>query len=82
MFTVYVLYSLKYDKIYIGFTSDIKSRILSHNEKAKKGWTIRFRPWEIIYTEEKESKKDAMDREKQLKSSRGRDWIRNTLMKE
>ncbi|SKB44189.1 GIY-YIG catalytic domain-containing protein [Sphingobacterium nematocida] len=47
MFTVYVLYSPAYDKIYIGFTSDLESRLKSHNELAKKGWTIRFRPWEL-----------------------------------
>jgi len=28
MFTVYVLYSSTFDKIYIGFTSDLEARIL------------------------------------------------------
>ena len=37
MFTVYVLYSEKYDKLYIGDTSDLKKRLLSHNEFAMKG---------------------------------------------
>jgi|GEM_PF-6190167 len=32
MFTVYVLYSDRYDKIYIGVTSDLGGRLLSHNE--------------------------------------------------
>jgi len=80
MFTVYVLYSNEYDKIYIGFTSNIEQRILSHNKLGKKGWTIKFRPWALIHTEEFEDKKDAMQREKQLKSSRGRDWIRKELL--
>ena len=31
MFTVYVLYSQKYDQIYIGATSDLANRFLSHN---------------------------------------------------
>ena len=81
MFTVYVLYSEHFDKIYIGYTSNLEQRFLSHNELGTKGWTIKFRPWKIIHTEEFETKKAAMQREKQLKSSRGRDWIRNVLLK-
>jgi len=75
MFTVYVLYSESFNKIYIGYTSNIEQRIKSHNELAKKGWTIKFRPWKIVLTEFFESKNDAMKREKQLKTAAGRDWI-------
>jgi putative endonuclease len=52
MFTTYVLYSKQYDKIYIGYTSDIEERLKSHNIFGKKGWTLKFRPWAIVYTEE------------------------------
>jgi putative endonuclease len=40
-----------------------------------KGWTIKFRPWILIYKEEYELKVDAMKREKQLKSAKGREFI-------
>ena len=82
MFTVYVLYSGSFDKIYIGFTSNLEQRFLSHNKLGKKGWTIKFRPWKIIYTEEFDDKKEALKREKELKSSRGRDWIRYQILKQ
>ncbi|MBL7701333.1 MAG: GIY-YIG nuclease family protein [Ferruginibacter sp.] len=75
MFTVYVLYSKGYDKIYVGFTSDLEQRFLSHNELGKKGWTIKFRPWQIIHTESFELKSDAMKREKELKTATGRNFI-------
>jgi putative endonuclease len=75
MFTVYVLYSKNYNKIYIGFTSNLQQRFLSHNELGKKGWTIKFRPWQIIYTEEFHLKSDAMIREKELKTATGRNFI-------
>jgi putative endonuclease len=75
MFTVYVLYSKSFEKIYIGYTSDLVNRLRSHNELATRGWTIKFRPWELIHTEFFESKVDAMKREKQLKSAAGRQWI-------
>ncbi|KGE15628.1 excinuclease ABC C subunit domain protein [Sphingobacterium deserti] len=75
-YTVYVIYSSSYNKIYIGYTSDLEGRLLSHNELGRKGWTIAFRPWRLLYTEEYSRKQDAMRREKELKSARGRLFIR------
>jgi putative endonuclease len=80
MYTVYILYSESYDKIYIGYTSDLDQRFLSHNELGKKGWTIQFRPWRIIHTEAYETKSAAMAREKELKGGQGRAWIRGVLL--
>jgi putative endonuclease len=77
MFTTYVLYSEKYDKIYIGYTSNLQQRLLSHNQLATKGWMIKFRPWQLIYKEKFETKSEAIKREKQLKSFQGRTFIRN-----
>ena len=79
-FTVYVLYSEKYEKIYIGYTSNLEQRLKSHNELGKKGYTIRYRPWKVIHTEKFESKREAMIREKQLKSSRGRNFIHSNIL--
>ena len=75
MFTVYVLFSQKYNQIYIGYTSDLSNRFLSHNELATKGHTIKYRPWIIAYTEEFQTKSDAIKREKQLKNATGRKLI-------
>jgi len=75
MFTVYVLYSKDYNKIYIGFTSDLEQRLLSHNELGQKGWTIKFRPWQLVYNEVFQFKQDAMKREKELKTATGRNFI-------
>ena len=75
MYTVYVLFSKRFNKIYIGYTSDLESRIISHNELGKKGWTLRFRPWTLVYSEEFNTKGEALLKEKQLKSGKGREWI-------
>jgi putative endonuclease len=80
MFTVYVLFSKEYNKIYIGYTSNIDARLFSHNSDKNTGYTKRFQPWEIIYSEKFESKSEAMQREKELKSSRGRVFIRNYIL--
>jgi len=79
MFLVYALYSEKYQKIYVGYTSDIEQRLLSHNELGTKGYTLRYRPWSLIYTESFLLKSDAMKREKQLKSAKGREFIWNFI---
>ncbi len=79
MFTVYALYSEKYNKIYIGYTSDIDNRMVYHNELSKDGWTLKFRPWKLIYTEQYPTKQEAMKREKQMKSYRGREFVRSLI---
>jgi len=79
MFTVYVLFSDSFNKIYIGFTSDLEARVLSHNQLATKGYTIKFRPWRVIHTEIFATKAEAMKREKQLKSAAGRSFIRSII---
>ncbi len=80
MFKVYVLFSENYNKIYIGFTGNIEQRLISHNLLGKKGWSIKFRPWTLIHTEDFLTKPEAMKREKELKSSRGRNFIRKKLL--
>ncbi len=80
MFYTYVLYSRAFDKIYIGYTSNLESRFKSHNELSVKGYTVKFRPWIIAFSEQFDSKAEAMKREKQLKSSRGRAYIREKLV--
>ncbi len=81
MFTVYILYSEKYCKTYVGFTSDLMERFKSHNLLATKGFTVKFRPWKVIHVEIFENKTEAMLREKQLKAGQGRAWIKEVVLK-
>jgi putative endonuclease len=73
-YTVYILYSDSTTKIYIGYTSNLIQRIHSHNTYGR-GWTKRFRPWLVIYCEYYEEKWKALQREKELKKAKGRQWI-------
>ncbi|MDD4385406.1 MAG: GIY-YIG nuclease family protein [Bacteroidales bacterium] len=79
MFTVYALHSPSFQKIYIGYSSDLEKRMLSHNELSNKGWTLRYRPWTLVYTEQFTSKAEAMRREKELKSAKGREFLWNLI---
>lgn len=45
--------------------------MLSHNSLGKKGYTMKYRPWMILFTEQYRDKKDAIKREKKLNQSPG-----------
>ena len=81
MYFVYGLYSPGYKKIYIGFTSDLGGRLFLHNNPINNGYTSRFRPWIVIYSEELPDKRTAMRREKELKSAKGRLFIKTFIPK-
>ena len=78
-YVVYCLYSMTYDKIYIGFTSNLIGRFASHNELGKKGFTRRYRPWVVIYVEFCDNKREALKREKRLKQPNGRAEMRKIV---
>lgn len=69
MYSTYVLYSLKFNKIYIGFSGNLQFRLETHNDPHHKGWSAQYRPWQILFSEDFRTKAEAMSREKQLKSS-------------
>jgi len=81
-FHVYILFSPTHNKIYVGFTSDLEARLASHNHFSKKGWTIKYRPWTLVHAENFNTKAEAMKREKELKSAKGREFIRKNILKQ
>ena len=62
MFYVYVLQNEKRDQIYIGYTEDLKRRFAEHQQLQ------RHKGWKLIYYEAFLNQKDAMQRERKLKS--------------
>ena len=77
-FIVYIIYSSTKNKFYIGFTSDIKERIIRHNQKSK-GFTGSTNDWKIVYTETYLTKSEALTREKQIKSWKSRIKIQELI---
>lgn len=65
MYYVYVIKSLQNNRLYIGYTEDLKSRLNQHN--AGKNKSTKFSKWALVYYEAYKSKKDATKREKRLK---------------
>lgn len=67
MYYVYILKSLKDEKIYVGYTSDLKKRFLQHTNGMVKS-TKNRRPLVLIYYQAFLSEFDARKEEKYLKS--------------
>ena len=79
MYTIYILYSPSSGKTYTGFTNNVNRRLTEHNFTATKGFTLRYRPWTLIHTEEFPTKDAAAAREKILKSGKGREEIKSIV---
>lgn len=70
MFYAYILQSEKNDELYIGFSSNLKRRLLEHNQGLNFS-TKRYKPWKLIYYEACFKESDARRREKYLKTTQG-----------
>jgi putative endonuclease len=77
-FYVYAIYSSLTDKIYIGQTKDLVKRLYDHKH-GYSPYTSRAKDWELFYKEICTSRGSALKREKQLKSYRGREYLRSLL---
>ena len=78
MYYVYILYSIKDKKLYIGSTSNLKQRITDHSS-GKNISTKSRRPLKLIYYEAHFSKQDAVRREKYFKTTKGKVTIKLML---
>ncbi len=80
MFFVYVLFNKSKNKIYIGQTSNLEKRLKEHNLKKGNHFTTKLDgEWKLIYKEEVRSRKEALLREKQLKSYQGREFVKKHI---
>ncbi|MBM4170713.1 MAG: GIY-YIG nuclease family protein [Ignavibacteria bacterium] len=77
---VYVLYSDLFKRTYTGQTNNLNSRLILHNKGRVKS-TKSFCPWEVIYSEEFETRAQAMVKEKWFKNSTGKKKIAELLRK-
>ena len=75
----YVLYSVKFEEIYIGQTNNLAIRLAKHNAGLVRS-TKAFVPWILLYFEELTTRGEAIRREKELKSHQGRLFIRNLIL--
>ncbi|WP_445298479.1 GIY-YIG nuclease family protein [Lacibacter sp. H407] len=74
-YTVYILYSISFDKYYVGYTGDIIAERLRRHNSNHNGFTGGSGDWIVKYTECFNNKQDAIQREKEIKSKKSRKYI-------
>ena len=77
---LYILKSKVNEKFYVGISQNPERRLEYHNS-IEKGFTSRYRPWEIIFTKEFRIRADAQAFEKKLKSWKNKKAIEDFLLR-
>ncbi len=77
MFHVYVIQS-ETGLRYIGQTEDLPKRLQQHNS-GKARYTRRCKSWKVVYQEAYPTRREALFREAELKTTKGRNFLRKTL---
>ncbi|MGK7391424.1 MAG: GIY-YIG nuclease family protein [Candidatus Cyclobacteriaceae bacterium M2_1C_046] len=77
MFSVYILYSSKIKRFYIGFSSDVDARIAYHNSDKNKIWTSRGKPWDKFHIIPDLTEKQAVGIERHTKKMKSRKYLEN-----
>jgi putative endonuclease len=77
-FYVYILFSSTLDRYYVGYSSDLISRLDEHNHGATRS-TRPGRPWILVYSEKFAKKSSAIKRENQIKKMKSRKYIERLI---
>ena len=77
-FFVYVLKSMTDGNLYIGHTQDIETRLIEHNRGRVRSTHTR-KPFELIYTEEFNTRSQARWRERHLKTAWEKKKLKRSL---
>jgi len=75
---LYILKSQSTEKYYTGISANPELRLSYHNT-FEKGFTSRYRPWEIVFTKEFESKEIAHQAELKIKSWKSKTMIEKII---
>lgn len=75
MYFVYILYSDKCNKYYIGQTESLTRRVDEHNQGKGGAFTSACIPWALVYHESFESRQEAIKREREIKGKKSRKYI-------
>lgn len=79
MFYVYILYSSKIDKYYIGYSQNPEKRLEFHNSELNRIWSRRGQPWVLKLTLKFDTKKEALRSEKYIKRKKSRAYIETII---
>ena len=74
MFIVYIIYSIRLNRYYVGYSQDVQKRLDEHNSGIS-DFTAKTNDWQLKYTESFADRKGAISREKEIKNKKSRKYI-------
>jgi putative endonuclease len=81
MYSIYILFSLKTNKYYVGSTDDLHGRLKPHNTGSTPSTKSGAPDWEIRYTETVPDRTAALKRELEIKKKKSRNYIEWLIQK-
>ncbi|WP_396127657.1 GIY-YIG nuclease family protein [Algoriphagus halophytocola] len=78
MATLYILFSNRLNKYYVGACTDLERRLREHNIGHSK-FTATGIPWRVVYTETFDDLKSAKRRESYIKRMKSRQYIESLI---
>lgn len=81
MHFIYILYSKKLKKYYIGETYNVELRLDQHNQGFYKenSYTKKGEPWELVFQLQCNTKKQAQKIERHIKKMKSKKYIQNFI---
>ncbi|MCF8236966.1 MAG: GIY-YIG nuclease family protein [Saprospiraceae bacterium] len=79
MFLVYILYSEKYNRYYIGQTEDLDQRMRSHNESSERTFTSKYRPWKVVMQMGFPDRRHAVRAERYIKRRKSKTYLEELI---
>jgi len=80
MYYVYALVNNSHSRIYVGITNKPNLRLIAHNSKQVKS-TRYYVPWKRFYLKAVNSRQEARDLEKKLKSGQGKEYLKSIMIR-
>lgn len=81
MYYMYVLQSLKDKKYYVGSCENLEERLIRHNQ-GRETATKHRTPFNLIYSESYNTRTEALNRERQIKSYKGGNAFKKLINRE
>ncbi len=79
-YKVFVLYSNKHDRLYVGYTTSLTDYMITMNVMESENPLYSFRPWTLIHMELFVGEDEALMREGFLQSEMGQQYIRREIL--
>jgi putative endonuclease len=80
LYKVYILYSPSYNKLFVGLTTGLGDRMVSHNGAGGGDWTNEFKPWTLVHMELFNDESEAMLRKTYLEGPDGMVYVRSDIL--